>query len=175
MKWILISAVLFVSSAKASFALDVSGVPGFNASRYFGNWFQIASTNPVFQRGCVCSKAKYSPIDFGVVRVENTCFDSQGSKKSIVGKATVVNPEFPAQFSVIFDFFGTGKVNYTVAEIGEDYDYAVVLGENASTVWILARERQIDPQTMQDIKKRLVENNIDISNLTESDTSLCID
>jgi len=172
MKWLLFF-VLSSLSVKPIFGVEVTGVTDFMAERYLGQWYQVASTNPDFQKGCICSKAKYSRIDFGLIRVENSCYTANGPMRTIVGKATVVSPEFPAQFSVIFGLYGTGKVNYTVAEVGSDYEYAVVLGENASYIWILSRESQLAPETIQGIKQRLSENRIDISNLTESDTTQC--
>jgi apolipoprotein D and lipocalin family protein len=71
-------SLLFIALAGCSFfgstdypALEV--VPAVDLNRYAGTWYEIASLPVSQQKGCFCTKAEYSLMDDGVIKVVNTC------------------------------------------------------------------------------------------------------
>lgn len=157
------------------FAVNLDGVAHFEPQKYLGTWYQLQSTNPFFQRGCKCAKAEYSFIDDRTIRVVNSCYESDGEVSTVTGKAVIKNPEFPSRLSVSFSPFSFGNVNYVVTEVGENYEYAVIVSPGNAPVWILSREKTIPESTLSGIRLRLVNAGVRISDLKDTSPLQCPD
>ena len=73
--------------------------------RYAGKWYEIARLSNRFQRDCVGATAKYGLGDDGAISVVNTCYRSDGTTRSIEGKAVVQDKGSNAKLRVRFNGF----------------------------------------------------------------------
>lgn len=70
--------------------------------QYLGFWYEVARLPSIFQAGTKCDNATYTLNSDGTVAVFNQAITSQGQYTSIQGVATVVNPNIPASFKIVF-------------------------------------------------------------------------
>ena len=165
------AASLLVSSL--GYSLDLNGVKGFEPERYLGTWYQVQSTDPFFQRGCKCTRAEYSTGENNEINVLNTCFKEDGSSRSASGTAMIPDSSEPSRLTVKFSRFQPNIVNYVVAEVGPNYEYSVVVSPGNSPIWILSREKTLDPAIIAGIRLRLVHAGVKIGNLKDFNTNTC--
>lgn len=137
-------------------------VPSIDLQRYAGTWHEVARLPNRFQRKCQCSQAHYSLHPDGYVRVRNTCQGANYSS-SIQGKAFVVPGSNNTRLRV--QFFWPFRGDYWVIDCAPDYSYAVVSEPQRRYLWILARKKQLPPDTLQSIENRLRTQHFDLSKL----------
>ena len=127
----------------------VKPVSGFDAERYLGKWYEIASLDHSFERGLTQVSAEYSWRDDGAVRVLNRGFDAEeGEWKEAEGVARFVGEPSDAHLKV--SFFGPFYGSYVVFELEkENYSYSFVSGYNESYLWFLSRTPEV-PQSLRD-------------------------
>ncbi|KAF1358457.1 Calycin-like protein [Lizonia empirigonia] len=124
--------------------------PKFSLEAYLGTWYQVAGTPFGPTAGASCVTANYELNDNGTVRVLNTA--TLGHQKiNIVGTATPVDAAYGAGGVFVVSFPGKPGSecpgpNYIV----QDYavDWAIVQTQNWSTLYILSRERQPAPASI---------------------------
>ena len=123
-----------------------------DVKRYAGQWYDVASTQPVFQRNCVCSQVQYELLDSGNISVDNSCRtgEPQGPVNAISGEA--VPSSFPGVFKVGFGDFGNLIPNYTVVDVAADYSWAVVSSPVRWPIWILSRTQSLPIEKINEIK-----------------------
>lgn len=171
--------VLFAASSlflsQLAFAVNLDGVKDLEPEKFLGTWYQIQSTNPFFQRGCLCAKADYDLIDPKTIEVVNTCVSSTGRVSTVTGKALIKDPENPSRLAVSFSPIQLGRVNYVVTELGENYEYAVIVSPGNAPIWILAREKQLPQNVIAGIHLRLVQAGVRIADLKDTDPNQCPD
>ncbi|KAL1610135.1 hypothetical protein SLS60_001800 [Paraconiothyrium brasiliense] len=132
--------------------------PNFNLTSYLGTWYQVAGSPFGPTAGARCVSAQYSLNSNGTVKVENTAtFGPQPI--SIEGTAMPVEKEYAATgaFKVKFPSTPEGGCpgpNYIVQGMcavmlkreGEYCtDHAIVQTQNWTTLYILSREREPAP------------------------------
>jgi len=145
----------------------VRTVPQVDLSRYLGNWYVIANIPYFLEKGKVASYDTYSLRPDG--RLNNVFTFRQGSfaapEKSWHGVAWVVNRQANAEWRVRFlwPFYST----YLVLELDPDYRWAVVATPGHKLLWVLARDRQLDETTYQQILQRIAAQGYDIKRLTK--------
>ena len=76
-------------------------VPSVDLARYAGSWHEIESFPNWFQGGCAKTKAEYSPLPGGRIRVVNTC-ERGGRPTRIEGTARVVPGSKNSKLKVCF-------------------------------------------------------------------------
>ena len=120
-------------------------------NRYVGQWYEIARYYHKFQKGCVGSKATYTLRDDGKITVVNECYDKtfSGKLRTAKGKSWVVDKNTNARLKV--SFFWPFAGDYWIIDLGENYEYAVVGHPSRKYLWILARSRQLDEETLQQL------------------------
>lgn len=137
----LVSAFILMVSAQG-FGVDLEGAQNFVPERYLGTWYQIQGTNPIFQRDCECVKAEYSQLNESTLSVINSCYRQDGTVKTARGTARIADLARPSRLKVKIGPINLAGVNYVVTEVGENYEYAVVVSPPLnSPIWILSRER----------------------------------
>jgi apolipoprotein D and lipocalin family protein len=136
--------------------------------RYMGTWYEIASFPQRFQKGCVASMATYSLRKDGKVEVLNQCRDKtlDGKLRSAKGSAWVIDKKTNAKLKV--SFFWPFSGDYWIIDLGPDYEYAVVGHPKRTYLWILCRNRQMDPGTYEAILQRLQAQGYDLSRLNKT-------
>lgn len=143
--------------------LDV--VPTVDLNRYAGTWYEIASLPVSAQKGCYCTKAEYSLMEDGVVKVVNTCRrdSATGTIDRIEGKAFVVPGSNNSKLRV--QFFWPFRGDYWIIMLDENYSYAVVGVPNRKYCWILSRTPRMDADTLAVLVKLLKDKGFDVSRL----------
>ncbi|GHE23267.1 lipocalin family protein [Sphingobacterium griseoflavum] len=127
---------------------SVPVVQGFKKDRYLGEWYEIARLDFFWEKNLKNVTATYSLQADGRIRVLNQGYDyvKQKHKKSR-GKAVFVRNEDEGALKV--SFFGPFYAGYNVVMLDEDYQYALVFGQNLDYMWILSREKNIPEEVKQ--------------------------
>lgn len=133
--------------------------------RYLGTWYEIARYPNRFEKDCVGVTARYSLTKDGKIEVINSCFkkDFQGKKKSIKGKAWIVDKNTNAKLKV--RFFWPFAGDYWIIDLGKDYEYAVVGEPKRRYLWVLSREPYINEDVFNNILEKLKQQGYDINRL----------
>jgi apolipoprotein D and lipocalin family protein len=167
-------SLLFIALAGCSFfgstnypALEV--VPTVDLNRYAGSWYEIASLPVSQQKGCFCTKAEYSLMDDGVIKVVNTCRKNSpnGEVDRAEGKAFVVPGSNNAKLRV--QFFWPFRGDYWILELENDYSYAAVGVPSRKYCWILSRTPQMDPEILEMLVQHLKAKGFDVSRMQRTD------
>ncbi len=139
-------------AATATLLAGCTGVPDglepvddFALERYLGTWYEIARLDHRFERGLEDISARYALREGGEIEVVNRGFDPEaGEWKEAVGRAKPIGT--PTTGSLKVSFFGPFWGGYHVIALDrEGYQHALVSGPNRDYLWILAREKQLEP------------------------------
>lgn len=145
MKWLWIGVVVLAGCSGVPEGLHP--VAGFDADRYLGHWYEIARLDHSFEHGLTDVTADYRKLPDGRIEVINRGFDATKNKwKEVKGVARFQGKSDIASLEV--SFFGPIYGAYNVLLLDPQYRYAVVAGPNRNYLWILARDRQLDPDTL---------------------------
>ncbi len=150
MRGVLALLLLFVSGC-VGIPDNVTAIRGFELERYFGMWYEIARLDHSFERGLSQVTATYSARDDGGIDVVNKGFNKKtGTWRQADGKAYfVVGPDI-GRLKV--SFFGPFYGGYNIIALDtQGYSYSLVCGPNRSYLWILARARKLDGDTLAEL------------------------
>ena len=116
---------------------DIPVVKGFEAARYMGVWHEIARLPKWFERDLDNVTATYALIN-GELRITNRGFRN-GEEKVSTAVGHFAGPADEGAFRISFfrPFYG----DYRIIWLSQDYDLALVTGDDRSSLWILAREK----------------------------------
>jgi apolipoprotein D and lipocalin family protein len=126
-------------------------VKGFEVYRYLGTWHEIARLDHSFERGLSNVSAQYSLRDDGGIRVVNRGYDKEsGEWKDIEGRGYFLGDKSVGSLKVAFfwPFYGGYHI---IALDKENYSHAMVAGPSRSYLWILSREKSLDPDILTDL------------------------
>jgi apolipoprotein D and lipocalin family protein len=165
---LILAATLSTIFADSGILPPLETVSKVELDRYMGTWHEIASFPQRFQKGCVASMATYSLRKDGKVDVLNQCRDKtlDGKIRNAKGKAKVVDKKTNAKLKV--SFFWPFSGDYWIIDLGSHYDYAVVGHPKRTYLWILCRNRQMDPDAYEAILQRLKVQHYDVSRLNKT-------
>lgn len=122
-------------------------ITDFDLSRYLGEWYEMARLDFFWEKGLKNVTANYGLNEDGSIKVINTGVKIKNEKvKQSIGKAVFVGPENEGALKV--SFFGPFYSGYNIMHIDDNYDYALIFGENTDFMWILSRTKEI-PLTMK--------------------------
>ena len=139
---------LFAFNSCANIPQGAVAVKPFDAGKYLGKWYEIARMDFRFERGLNNTTANYSMNEDGSIRVENRGYlASKKQWKQAVGKAKWVGASDEARLKV--SFFGPFYGGYNVIALDDQYQYALVAGNNLDYLWILSRKTTIPETTRQ--------------------------
>lgn len=141
-------------------------VAAVDLTRYMGRWYVISHVPYFLERGKVASYDTYALRPDGRL-TNNFTFREEsldGSEKTWQGVARVVAGTGNAKWKV--SFLWPISVTYKIYLIDSDYQWAVVGNDDASLLWVLARERQIAPSRHESIERELRAKGIAIDKLT---------
>lgn len=121
-------------------------VEGFDAARYMGTWYELARIDHRFEQGLTNTSAQYSLNDDGSVRVVNRGLNARtGRWKQSEGRAKFLGDPTVAALKV--SFFGPFYGGYNVVHL-DDYETAIVIGQNLSYFWLLSRHKKISDEKL---------------------------
>ena len=145
MKKLLALLPLFLTGC-VSVPNGITPVADFQADRYLGKWYEIARLDHSFERGLTQVSAEYTLRTDGDIRVLNRGYSEKDKKwKQAEGQASFAGEKDKGFLKVSFfwPFYGS----YVVFDLDhENYRHALVCGPNRSYLWILAREKTLDPK-----------------------------
>jgi apolipoprotein D and lipocalin family protein len=151
MKW-LIGALLLLAGC-SGVPKGLHPVADFDAGKYMGHWYEIARLDHSFERGLSNVTADYRKLADGRIEVINRGFDVSKNKwKEVKGVARFQGKPDIASLEV--SFFGPFYGAYNVLVLDPQYRYALVAGPNRDYLWILARNRNLDPVTLATLVRR---------------------
>ncbi len=140
--------VLLLASC-ASIPKGATPVSPFDASKYLGQWYEIARLDFSHERGLDNTTANYSLKENGMLKVLNRGYKkAQQEWTESEGKAKFRGDNNMAALKV--SFFGPFYTGYNVIELDPDYKYALVVGKNTKYMWFLSREKTMP----EDIKEK---------------------
>ncbi|UOE40364.1 lipocalin family protein [Chryseobacterium suipulveris] len=147
-----ILGLLIFNSCSVGIPDGAKAVQNFDSKKYLGKWYEIARFDYRFERNMNNVTATYSLKENGNIKVDNKGFDYVKNKwKESIGEAKFVNEPTEARLKV--SFFKPIWAGYNVIDIEENYQYALVAGNNLDYLWILSREKTIP----ESFKQRFLE------------------
>ena len=146
-----LSMLLGLGACSTAVPPGAVAVSPFEASRYMGQWFEIARLDHRFERGLSRVSANYALQSDGSVAVTNRGYDAaKGAWQEALGRALFIGD--PRTASLKVSFFGPFYGGYHVIALDPGYRWAMVIGPDTGYLWILARDRQLPA----DVRDRLI-------------------
>lgn len=115
----------------------VKPVANFSAERYMGTWYSVMRLPHRFERNLENVTAEYKLNRDGSIHVINRGYNQKKGKWSTATATATAVPDMNAGFRVTFFWPFSG--GYYVAELGTNYDYAVVVSDSKDYFWLLSR------------------------------------
>ncbi|MCF7833128.1 MAG: lipocalin family protein [Candidatus Marinimicrobia bacterium] len=141
----------------SEFSRSMTVVNTIELEKYLGTWYEYARLDVSFERGMTETQANYSMLEPDRkgrtrVRVINSGMKNERLKKA-KGKAYIPTAEEPARLLV--SFFGPFYGDYNVIALDtENYQWALVAGGSTKYLWILTREKELDPVILESLKSK---------------------
>lgn len=149
---LLVVAWVLVLAACTRLPEGITPVQGFELKRYLGEWHEIARLDHRFERGLTLVTATYSLRSDGSVRVLNRGWNAATAQwKEAEGRAVFIGSSSEGRLKV--SFFGPFYGAYTIIALDPDR-YSMICGPDRSYFWILARESNLDPKTLESLLGR---------------------
>ena len=154
-----------LSAAAACQYAPLDVVDGVDLQRFQGHWYEIARLPRATQIDCAGTTAFYELTSERDLVVTSECAVGglNGVRRRVKATAKVTHAAVPAKLSVDFGgFFG----DYWIIDLDrEGYQYAVVGHPTRQYLWILSRDRSLDPLTLAPILERATQKGFDTSKL----------
>lgn len=155
-------------------AKPLEGVRPFDINEYLGMWYEIATIEMRFQRGCTCTQAEYSLREDGMIRVSNSCRKGPpGAKISRAeGKARFATDDRSVgnlEVSFFWIFYG----DYRVVHWSEDRTWVIVSDRDAENFWLLSRVPVMNEQLVSQAFEVASRLGIDVNKATRTSREAC--
>ena len=133
-------------------------VPQVDLARYEGLWYEIARYPNRFEKDCTGVTAEYAQRADGRIDVINTCHKGSvdGPVEVARGVARVMDQSGNARLKVKFapSWVPFAWGDYWILHLEPDYSAALVGDPSGAYLWILARKKTLDVETLARIKSR---------------------
>lgn len=148
-KWfcgvILLSITAGCTTGKSN---NVQPVTNFDINRYLGQWYEIARLDHSFERNLDQVTATYSLETNNTIKVINSGFNSVNQQwQQAQGKAKFVDQPNLGHLKV--SFFGPFYGSYIIFALEDDYSAALISSYNYDYLWILSRDKTLDPAVLE--------------------------
>ena len=146
-------------------------IPSLDVSRYMGTWHEIAKYPNWFQKKCAGgTKADYSLMSDGRVKVINRCRIADGEMSEAIGVARQVgasnSPKLEVRFAPAWlSFLPFVWGDYWVIELDEDYQLVAVSEPKREYLWILSRTPKVAPISYNTLLTKLRQMGFDVHKL----------
>lgn len=146
-------------------------IRALDVPRYMGTWYEIAKFHNRFQRKCVgYTKAEYSPMADGSVKVINRCMLASGEMNEATGIARQVGPSTSPKLKVRFapawlSFIPAVWGDYWIIDLDDKYQLAAVSEPTREFLWILSRTPKVDPKSYEQLLGQLVRKGFNVQKL----------
>jgi lipocalin len=112
-------------------------------------WYEIASTNPYFEKNCAKVFIQFDLLTPSTMHVEQFCIKNNYKNYSVVGDAYVPNEKEPSKLKL--SFFYPFYDDYWVLYHDKNYIYALVGSPDRENLAILSRIEQINQGIYQQL------------------------
>ena len=136
-------------------------VENFSLDRYLGEWFEIGRTENWFEKGQINVKAFYEK-DGEKVKIHNSGY-LNGELKEIIGEAKFKYSKNVGWFDVTF--FKPYSDDYKIVYLDENYENAIVTGDDDKSLWILSRNNLISMSTLERLLLIVKKNGFDLEEI----------
>lgn len=127
-----------------------------------GLWYELARFDHPFERGLQEVEARYTLLDSGELRVENSGFDpSVGARRMAVGRAKFTSESGRLRVSFFWKFFS----DYNILERGSRGEWMLVGSRSPRYLWILSRTVSLPAVELERILDLARERGYDTSGL----------
>lgn len=117
-------------------------------SELLGLWYELARFDHSFERGLQEVEARYTLLDNGMLRVENSGFDpSVGARRTAVGRAKFTSDPGRLRVSFFWKFYA----DYNILKRGDRGEWMLVGSRSPRYLWILARTPSLPPDELEHI------------------------
>ncbi|SEJ03459.1 apolipoprotein D and lipocalin family protein [Azotobacter beijerinckii] len=168
-----LAIALFCACPLATLADDrpLTTIAALDLPSYMGTWYEIARYPNRFQKQCAgFTRADYSLMPDGQVRVINRCRLQSGETEIAIGTARQLggarSPKFevsfaPAWISLIPAVWG----DYWVIDLDEQHQLVAVSEPRREYLWVLSRTPQVERQAYEALLERLSRKGFDLGKL----------
>ncbi len=165
MKQLFISILSLIGiTACASAPQGATVINNFDVDRYLGTWYEVARLDHRFERGLSKVTATYSFNENGTIRVQNRGFSaSKNSWSESIGRAKFAGAKNEGRLKV--SFFGPFYGAYNIVALDDEYQYALIVSNSLSYLWLLSRTTTIPDQIKLEYLKKAKSMGFDIDAL----------
>jgi lipocalin len=144
-------------------------VASVDVGRYAGTWYEIASIKQFFSVGLVNTKAEYTVLGDGSIKVVNSgnYLTNDGPLSRIEGRAVPVdrsNARLNVSFSGAPSTQGAG--NYWIVDLDPSYQWAIVGDANGQTGFILTRQPKVSDALRAELMQRAKSKGLAVDRFT---------
>lgn len=153
----------------------VEPIAALDVPRYMGTWYEIARYPNWFQKKCAGdSRADYSLLESGEVRVVNRCREADGKVAEAVGLARQLgaadSPRLKVRFAPAWlSFLPMVWGDYWVLDLDPDYRLVAVGEPSREYLWILSRTPTVDARAYSELLERLAARGFDVDRLVRGE------
>ena len=153
----------------------VEPIAALDVPRYMGTWYEIARYPNWFQKKCAGdSRADYSLLESGEVRVVNRCREADGKVAEAVGLARQLgaadSPRLEVRFAPAWlSFLPMVWGDYWVLDLDPDYRLVAVGEPSREYLWILSRTPTVDARAYSELLERLAARGFDVDRLVRGE------
>lgn len=142
----------------------VEVVEPFQLAKYLGKWYEIARLDFFWEKDLKNVTADYSLNADGTILVNNQGVDlTSGKHKQSLGKAKFAAEENRGALKV--SFFGPFYSGYNIVKLDENYQDALVFGDNLDYIWFLSRSKTMSKERKEAYLNYAEASGYDISKL----------
>lgn len=142
-----VAGSVIISCSSLSLPKGATAISPFNKEKYLGKWHEIARLDFKYEKNLDNVTATYTLNNDGSIKVDNRGYNYIKKEwKQSIGKAKFVKGTDVARLKV--SFFCPFYAAYNVIALDNDYQYALVVGNNLKYMWILSRTKTI-PETIK--------------------------
>jgi apolipoprotein D and lipocalin family protein len=167
MNKIIFLTIILAFTIMAQKSKEPETVSKVDLKKYAGLWYEIAKIPNNFQDQCVGNTtAEYMLQEDGRIKVINSCLDEDGEIDKADGIAKVVDKKTNSKLEVSFvSFLGIRPFwgDYWIIGLDDNYEYAVVGSPDRKYGWILARQKELPKEQLDEAYEILRKQGYDIS------------
>ena len=170
MKSLMLMATLLGVSFMSYAYTPLNTVEKVDLNRYQGTWYEIAKFPNRFQKKCAASRANYTLNANSTVKVHNECQKKKNGKiMDRTGRAYAIDSTNSKLKVTFVPWLGRlAEGDYYIMALADDYSYVLVGAPDRKYLWILAREKVIDQNIINELLSIAHNEGFDITRIKMS-------